>query len=249
MPNDDPAHRLLRADDWPEFRTMQSDQQKRVPAPLLEEPAPEGAPLIKLPAPASFTVGAMSLREAIAQRQTRRKFADAPLSLEELAFMCWATQGVRQVAPSGLALLRTVPSGGARHPYETYLFVHRVDGVARGLYRYLSISHQLCQLAAGDQREAAISACGGQRMAGECAVVFSWVAVPYRAAWRYPLVWPKLVAIDAGHICENLYLAAEACGCGCCAIGAYSQGVMDSTLGVDGVQQYCTYAAVVGKQA
>jgi len=247
MPQDDPA-RMLRADDWPEFRTMQSDQQKRVLSPALEEPVPLGAPLIELPAPASFSAGNMSLREAIAQRQTRRKFAETPLSLQELAFMCWATQGVRQVAPSGAALLRTVPSGGARHPFETYLIVHRVEGLQPGLYRYLSISHQLCQLTAGDQRGQAVAACGGQRMAGECAVVFCWVAVPYRVQWRYPLVWPKLVLIDAGHICENLYLAAEACGCGCCAIAAYSQSAMDTALGVDGEKQYSVYAAVVGKQ-
>ena len=100
----------------------------------------------------------------------------------------------------------------------------------------------------GDQRGQAVAACGGQRMAGECAVVFCWVAVPYRVQWRYPLVWPKLVAIDAGHICENLYLAAEACGCGCCAIAAYSQSAMDTALGVDGEKQYSVYAAVVGKQ-
>lgn len=248
MPIDESARRLLTADAWAQFKQTQSDQQKRVPYPALEEPAPEGAPRIALPAPEDFASGGMSLIETLRQRESRRKFADTPLSLEQMAFICWAAQGVRQIAPSGAALLRTVPSGGARHPFELYLLVLRAAGIEPGLYRYLSLSHELCQLVAGDMREAAVAACGGQRMAGECGAVLSLTAVPYRAEWRYPLVWPKLILLDAGHVMQNVYLAAEACRLGCCAVAAYDQRALDSLLKVDGERQFAVYAAAVGQR-
>ncbi len=57
----------------------------------------------------------------------------------------------------------------------------------------------------------------------------------------------KLIALDAGHSCQNLYLACEAVGCGTCAIGAYDQEKCDKLLGVDGVDELTVYAAPIGK--
>jgi SagB-type dehydrogenase family enzyme len=245
--SDHPDYRVLKADDWVQFRQTKSGQQLGEEYPALEEPYPPEAQLIALPAPESFRLGEMSVREAIRARQSRRQFAEAPLSLEELAYLCWATQGVRSVAASGVATLRTVPSGGARHPYETYLVVRNVAGLTPGLYRYLALSHQLCLLRAGDLTQEAVTACGGQRMVAGCAALFCWAAVPYRSEWRYPVVATKLIAIDGGHICGQLYLAVESIGCGTCAVAAYDQQAMDALLGVDGERQFAVYAAPVGK--
>ena len=63
-------------------------------------------------------------------------------AMDELAFLLWATQGIRQPAGGNLAY-RTVPSAGARHSFETYLFVMRVEGIQPGLYRYLPVSNEL----------------------------------------------------------------------------------------------------------
>jgi len=240
--------RFLKADDWMSYRAVTSDQQKKMPYPALEEPVPPGALLLELPGPEAMTVGGMPVREAVRLRQTHRQYSHAPLSLEELAYLCWATQGVRQVAPSGVAILRTVPSGGCRHPFETYLAVRNVSGLTPGLYRYLSLSHQLCLLREGDLTVEAVGASGGQRMVASCAVLFCWTAIPYRTEWRYPLVWAKLVAQDSGHVCGQLYLACESIQAGCCAIGAYNQRQMDALLDVDGERQFAVYAASVGKQ-
>jgi nitroreductase len=56
-----------------------------------------------------------------------------------------------------------------------------------------------------------------------------------------------VIAIDAGHVCQNLYLACAAIGAGTCAIGAYHQEKMDALLGVDGVDEFTIYLAPVGK--
>jgi nitroreductase len=56
-----------------------------------------------------------------------------------------------------------------------------------------------------------------------------------------------LVAIDAGHICQNLYIACGAIGAGTCAVGALDRVTMDQVLGVDGKEEFTFYAAPVGK--
>ena len=71
--------------------------------------------------------------------------------------------------------------------------------------------------------------------------------IPYRTEWRYDLLASKVIAVDAGHLCQSLYLASEAIGCGTCAIGAYTQKKIDALLGVDGIDEFTTYIAPVGK--
>ncbi len=193
---------------------------------------------------------ATCLCERQCRRQSRRAFTSEPLSLEELSFLLWATQGVRQVIARARAL-RTVPSAGARHPFETYLFVYpgRVTGLESGLYRYLPLEHRLVLVSAdAGLAERVTEACRpGHRWVAKSAVLFVWTAVPYRTEWRYSVISPKLIAVDAGHVCQNLYLASEAIGAGACAIGAYDQTRLDAALGVDGNDEFAVYVAPVGK--
>ncbi len=57
----------------------------------------------------------------------------------------------------------------------------------------------------------------------------------------------KVIAMDAGHVCQNLYLACEAVGCSTCAIGAYDQEYADAVLDVDGEDEFTIYMAPVSK--
>ncbi len=226
-----------------------TDQERGVPTPPVQEPCPEGAPRIALPGPDELAeLGGLDLYTAIARRQSRRKFADRELSLAELAFLLWATQGVRRQAGPG-TLLRTVPSAGARHAFETYLYVRKVDGLVEGLYRYLSVEHELALLREEPgMGKRVTAACFGQTFAGEAAATLFWTAIPYRMEWRYAAAAHKVIAIDAGHVCQNLYLACESIGAGTCAIGAYDQEAVDELIGVDGEDEFTIYIAPVGKQ-
>jgi len=87
----------------------------------------------------------------------------------------------------------------------------------------------------------------GQQFVLHAGVVFLWVAVPYRMTWRYSERGYRELHKDAGHICQNLYLAAEAVGCGVCAIAAYDDEAMAALLGIDGVEQFVIYLATAGK--
>lgn len=240
--------RFMKSDLWLEMQDMRTDQQKRVAPPALQKPYPEDAELISLPPPEDLSIDTLSVRDAIARRRSHRSFTDEPLTIAELAYLAWATQGVHHVWRSGVALRRTVPSAGARHPFESYLVVNRVEGLDVGLYRYLSIEHKLLPLsmdpALPDQ---AAAAAHNQSFVATSAVTFIWTAIPYRTEWRYALMTPKLVNLDAGHVCENLYLAAESIGAGACAIAAYNQAAMDELLGVDGEEEFTIYMAPVGR--
>jgi SagB-type dehydrogenase family enzyme len=226
----------------------ESHQHKGIPAPPVEKPYPEDGLLLELRKPKLGDFGNISLAEAIGNRESRRKYTPESLKLSELSFLLWATQGIKSMDKNRVRTKRTVPSAGARHPFETYLIINRVEGVKPGIYRYLPIEHRLL-LVDGDEplRTKIAEACWGQSFVGESAVVFVWAAVPYRTEWRYSVVGYKAIAVEAGHICQNLYLACEAIGAGACAVLAYEQKAVDGLIGVDGEDEFTVYLASVGK--
>jgi SagB-type dehydrogenase family enzyme len=77
-------------------------------------------------------------------------------------------------------------------------------------------------------------------------VIFLWAALPYRTEWRYANEAEKLVLIDAGHICQNLYIAAESLELGVCAIAAYVQEKADFLFNLNGNEEFIVYLASVG---
>jgi SagB-type dehydrogenase family enzyme len=232
-------------------RTMdfsQTDQSRGIRPPPIEKPFPPDAPRVDLVPPGQWkNIQGLDLQSAIRNRESRRSFTRGPLTLEELSFLLWATQGVRERLDSGTAL-RTVPSAGARHALETYLCVLNVEGLDAAFYRYLPAEHQLLfEFREEDASRRLIEATFGQSFTGRSAVTFIWTAIPYRMEWRYGLAAHKVIAIDAGHVCQNLYLACEAIGAGTCAVGAYHQELMDQLLRVDGKDEFTIYLAPVGK--
>ena len=225
-----------------------TDQNLGAPIPPIEKPYAADALRIDLARPDGLKgKHAVDLASAIANRRSRRSYRREPLSLDELSFLLWATQGVRGKVTEGHAY-RTVPSAGCRHALETYLAVVKVDGLDEGVYRYLPLSHQLLlEFAEEDLGAKLVAATLGQAFVARAAITFIWTAIPYRMEWRYGLAAHKVIAIDAGHVCQNLYLACEAIGAGTCAIAAYDQEAVDRLLRLDGDDEFVIYPAPVGK--
>lgn len=232
-----------------EIDFRKSDQSLGHPAPPSQERVDPDALVIPLPAidTQEVTLKNHHIAEAIGRRESRRRFTDAHLTLEELSFLLWSTQAKRD--PAGAPHLRTVPSAGARHSFETYLFINRVETLSAGLYRYLPLSHKLVLLyeAPGDITRKISQAVFGQKFVALSSVVFVWATVPYRMEWRYLEAAHRVILLDAGHVCQNLYLACEALELGTCAIAAYDQEAMDSLLRLDGDEQFTVYLAPVGR--
>ncbi len=225
-----------------------TDQNQGVPVPPLEKPCSPDAQKIDLPRTQDGDhLPKVDVTRAIGNRRSHRVYLPQSLLLEELAYLLWCTQGMRENPVAGHGY-RNVPSAGCRHALETYLAVFRVAGLAPGIYRYLPVSHQLvfeCEDAMLSRKM--ITASLGQTYTGHSAVTFIWTAIPYRMEWRYGLAAHKVIALDAGHVCQNLYLACEVIGAGTCAIAAYDQEELDELLGLDGEEEFSVYLAPVGK--
>lgn len=225
-----------------------TDQNRRVAPPPIEKPHGAGEEVIPLTSPADLAdLYPTTLESAIRNRQSRRQFTGDPISLTDLSFLLWATQGIRQYINEGHAL-RTVPSAGARHAIETYLAVGSVGTIAPGFYRYLPVSHSiLVQRPDVQAVQTTAKAAFGQNWMAKAAVIFIWASIPYRMEWRYGLAAHRAILLDAGHVCQNLYLACEAIGAGACAVAAYDQEQMDQLLGLDGRDEFVIYTAAVGR--
>jgi len=217
------------------------------PQPPLQLPV-DPAALIPLPAPEDVQKPAIDLWQSIHQRISVRNYSEQSLTLGELSLLLWATQGVRRISKRP-ATLRTVPSAGARHAFESYLLINRVDSLVPGIYRYAAIEHALLSHDLSTDANARITAaCLDQTQVSTSAVTFAWAAVIDRMTWRYTVRGYRYILLDAGHVCQNLYLAAEGLGCGVCAIAAFDDDLLNRELGLDGVDQFVVYAASLGKR-
>lgn len=225
----------------------QTDQNLGIKPPPIQKPYAEEKQIISLPTPKEWkNILNKDIVSVIKDRRSQRKYLDKPLTLDELSFLLWATQGVKKNL--GSTVLRNVPSAGNRHPFESYLCVSNVEGLKQGVYRYLPLEHELLfEFAVADMAGKITDATLGQFFVSTAPVVFVWTAIPYRTEWRYSVASYKVIAIDVGHVCQNLYLACEAIGAGTCAIAAYNQKLMDELVKVDGTEEFTIYLAPVGK--
>jgi SagB-type dehydrogenase family enzyme len=181
----------------------------------------------------------------LAERRSIRRFAGTPLTEQELSQLLWASQGI--TARSRGYSFRTAPSAGALYPVETYLVVHSVQGVEPGTYHYAVEQHALEQLRTGDLRLDIARAALDQPMAAQGSVVFVWTGVFGRSKWKYRQRAYRYVYLDAGHIAQNLALAAVALGLGSCQIAALYDEEANALLEVDGTDESTLYMTVVGR--
>ena len=232
-----------------------TDQQQKLPFPMPVK-EPKGTERIALPMEFEDVVQKSDVLSFFRERESCRIYQETPLSLKELSFLLWATQGIRRFAGrSRQVTFRNVPSAGSRHPFETYLFVRCVEQLRPGIYHYLPETHELeVWEEHPDYEEELTEALNGQEFAGNAPVTFVWSVTPYRTEWRYGFHAHRYMLMDAGHVCENLYLACEAIGCGTCAVGSYNQELLDELLGLkpgpsaEDDYEFAVYVAPVGKK-
>jgi SagB-type dehydrogenase family enzyme len=178
---------------------------------------------VKLPLP--VTEGSVSIEKCLAQRRSVREYADAPLTLTDVSQLLWAAYGVTQPVPSAPQLrggLRTAPSAGALYPLELHVVAGNVTGLAPGVYRYRSETHDLVLVADGDKRPALFHAAASQTCVRDAPASIVYSAVFSRNTSKYgDRGRQRYVCMDLGHSAENVYLQCGSLGLGTCAIGAF----------------------------
>jgi SagB-type dehydrogenase family enzyme len=199
----------------------------------------------RFPLPNAGTGGGGPLWEVMARRRSLRDFLPEDISLDDLSQLIWATQGI-----TGSVFdfrLRVTPSAGALYPIETYIAVNRVIALSPGVYHFNVRKNALEQLTEGDFKVGISASALDQSMAREAAVVFVWTAVVERTKWKYRERGYRYLYLDAGHIGQNLYLAATSLGLGCCTIGAFYDDEVNRLIGVDGQGETAVYLGAVGR--
>lgn len=202
-----------------------------------------GAPRLALPA-ADLSRG-RATEDAIVARRSTRRYAPEPMTIEELARVLYLTSGITGDAWGDAR--RTAPSSGALYPLELYPVVHAVAGVERGVYHYAYREHTLELLRAGDYRQAVVDHGIGQEFLGQCGAVVVVSLILQRMRFRYQDRSYRYGLIEAGHVGQNLYLAATSAGLGACAIGAFMDDAINELLGIDGTEEAAVYLLAVGR--
>ena len=224
------SHQQLRLPQPPLVKTAVSDE--RIKLPMNFEDLNLGTDYVKM----------------CYNRCSRRVYSGESMSLLELSFLLWATQGVKSIRGNNYATMRTVPCGGARHPFETYLIVMNVEGLKPGKYHYLPMKNEIEFLGEVEDMEKAVTqTLEGQEWGAKANVCFYWSMVPYRSEWRYGPGAPVHGLIDIGHVGQALYMACEAAGLGTCGIGAFDFDLCGELFGLDNSEEYIVYSEPVGK--
>ncbi len=226
---------------------FESDQMKHLPQPELckEKVSDE---IISLDKDFSKLKITKDFTSVLLDRKSDRVYTDEPISLLELSYLLFMCQGVKEIKGDHYATMRTVPSGGARHAFETYLIIRKVDGLKEGKYHYLPLTHELEYLGRIENMDQSIEdTLLGQNWAKKASVIFYFSFVPYRCEWRYGIHAHRPALIDAGHVGQNLYLSATALNLGGCALAAFDDDCCDKLFGLDGNEEFVVYAMPIGQ--
>jgi SagB-type dehydrogenase family enzyme len=186
----------------------------------------------------------LSFNEVLRRRKSIRAFSTQPLSKADLGFLLWASTGIQRVEHG--YEFRTAPSAGALYPIETYIAANNVEDVEKGIYHYNIKNHLLEEIKAGSFGDDLAHAALDQKMCATASVVFVWTAVFRRSKWKYSQRAYRYIYLDAGHVAENLALAAASLNCGSCQVGAFFDDEINSIVGIDGTEESAICLSVIG---
>ncbi len=235
------AARMLESD--PATQTMITRSVKRHPTlPVVELPAPSYPPV--------------QLGELVSGRRSRRDFGAEPVSAADLSTLLHAAYGVTGAPPGegeSAPQLRSVPSGGALYPLEIYPVIRHGIGIAPGLYHYDPLLHRLEVLSESEPtsslQETIIRLADLPDLASTCGVAFFVAGIFWRTRFKYGQRGYRWVLIEAGHLGQNLVLAAEALGLSAVPYGGVWDRKVDALLGLDGVNESVVYTLLAGSRA
>ncbi|MFA5795402.1 MAG: SagB/ThcOx family dehydrogenase [Candidatus Brocadiia bacterium] len=181
--------------------------------------AAENSKEITLPAPKN--TGTMSLEEAILKRHSVRAYKSDELTSEQLSQLLWSAQGLN---PRKKFMARNAPSAGGVYPMEVYV----LDKA--GIYQYIAKSHSLKQVKTGDTRKLLGEAAYGQSYIVQASVDIVLAGDVAKCAKHYGDRASRYVAMEVGHIGQNISLEAVALGLGTVMIGAFDDEKVNEVL-------------------
>ena len=187
---------------------------------------------------------------AMRARRTVRGFTSKPVTLDEIGTCLFAGLGIvgfYEHDDLGRMPLKMTPSGGARNPFEAYVYARRIDGLARGIYHYSALDHSLAPLSRSRLPRPS-GLLSGQRWADDAAAIVFLVANLGRTMWKYdhPRSY-RVVIAEAGHIAQNFSIAAARLGLATDPTMSIQDSLTEAALGIELPLQSPLYALSLGR--
>lgn len=187
-----------------------------------------------------------AFNDLLSKRKTCRNFdPEQSISAEDLATMLhrvWGAIGTLELAPGAVAVKKNSPAGGGLHATEAYVLVQRAEGLAPGIYHYLSMQHALELMhthTRTEMRELMYRCAAGQEWFQDVPVMVVMAARFDRLFWKYrrhTKAW-RVVHLDVGHLSQTMYLSAADLGLGAFVTAAISDHVIEKALGLQTLKE------------
>jgi SagB-type dehydrogenase family enzyme len=200
--------------------------------------------LVDLPEPPTD-----GLFETILARRSRRGYEARPIPLGPLAEALYAGLGITGFYANeifGRVPLKTTPSAGAANPYEALVYVRAVEGLEPGIYHYSALEHNLARVIDGPLPPASTFLAEQVWVDGSAAIIIL-VAHLERTmqAYGHPGNY-RAVLVEAGHVAQNMTLAATAHGISATPTGCVTSTTLDPFLGLDPITHGAAIAVALG---
>lgn len=237
-------------------------EQNRRYLPQVEAEALQRAKAIERPQPPLYKLntnyetvhalerppGSNTVLDLMARRRTVREVRRTQVPLEVLSDCLFAGMGITTSTRNcvGELPLSMTPSGGARNPYEAYVYAPRVAGLQPGFYHYSAMEHSLGLVSEG-LIENPGSLIGDQEWINDMSAIVFLCAHFDRTMWKYQDNNAyRVVLIEAGHISQNIMLAATENGLTACPSAALAHDRISEHLRLEGDLQSPVYALMIG---
>ncbi|UCD63798.1 MAG: SagB/ThcOx family dehydrogenase [Candidatus Zixiibacteriota bacterium] len=204
----------------------------------------DSAPMVRLPAPAETGV---ALETAIQKRESVRSFSEKKLALADVARLLHSADGITHERYG--YQMRAAPSGGALYPIDIYAVVLNVESLENGLYHYRVAEHSLELVRGGEFSEDIHHAANEQNSVGSSPLIIVMTARFDRSTVKYADRGYRYTYMEAGAICQNVYLQATAMGLGTVAVGAFNDDALNGFLQIDGRSEASLLIMPVGYPA
>jgi SagB-type dehydrogenase family enzyme len=188
------------------------------------------------------------LLKFMARRRTIRQSLPQPVTIQQLSDCLFAGLGITGETKNCVCTLplSMTPSGGARNPYEAYVYARDVEGLAPGFYHYSAMEHSLGILPTSARPDPS-QLLAGQLWSDDKPCIVFLVAMLERSMWKY--VDPNAyrgVLIEAGHIGQNIMLSATDHNLSACPTAAFCHSLLHQCLDIDGATHCAMYALTLG---
>jgi SagB-type dehydrogenase family enzyme len=202
--------------------------------------------------PLDYPISDESIDCVIKSRRSLRDFTGQPISLRTLSRLLYLGDGVvkRVFGRDGAEWhLRTAPSGGGLYPVDLYFIAQRVDGLEPGLYFYDAREHSISQVRAGNLTDVLVSSTSYRYEVEHASACFILAGVVPRNKFKYGERAYRFMLLEAGHIAQNLLLAAYSSGIGGLPVGGFFDNNLNELLGLDGCDDIVLYLVLAGTVA